>query len=105
MAGWDEGRRAAPDQSRVMLAYTRADVAELNRLARERLHALPERVSVSVVVADWRAREVRALVSGAWGEEARAREKTWRTARSLSPTYWEVMIGIRKGKGRRGSVE
>jgi len=37
VAGWDEERRAAPEQSRVILAYTRADVAELNRLARERL--------------------------------------------------------------------
>ena len=46
--------------------------AALEGLARERLHALPERVSLAVVVADWRAWEVRALVSGGWGEEARA---------------------------------
>ena len=36
---WDAGRRAAPGQSRVILAATRAEVAELNRLARERLRA------------------------------------------------------------------
>ena len=39
---WDAERRAAPEQSRVMLAYTRADVAELNALARERLRAAGE---------------------------------------------------------------
>jgi len=42
VAGWDEGRRAEPERSRVVLAYTRADVAELNRLARERLRAAGE---------------------------------------------------------------
>lgn len=42
VAGWDAERRAAPGQSRVMLAYTRADVAELNRLGRERLRAAGE---------------------------------------------------------------
>ena len=39
VAGWAAERRASPEQSRVMLAYTRADVAELNALARERLRA------------------------------------------------------------------
>ncbi len=39
VAGWDAERQESPQQSRVMLAYTRADVAELNRLARERLRA------------------------------------------------------------------
>ena len=39
VAGWAAERRAAPEQSRVMLAYTRADVAALNALARERLRA------------------------------------------------------------------
>ena len=39
VAGWDAERRAAPEQSRVMLSYTRADVSELNRLARERMRA------------------------------------------------------------------
>ena len=37
VSGWAAERQAAPEQSRVMLAYTRADVAELNRLARERV--------------------------------------------------------------------
>ena len=42
VAGWAAERRAAPGQSQVMLAYTRADVAELNRLARERVRAAGE---------------------------------------------------------------
>jgi Ti-type conjugative transfer relaxase TraA len=42
VAGWDQERRAAPGQSRVILAYTRADVAALNELARERLRAAGE---------------------------------------------------------------
>ena len=37
VAGWAAERHQSPHQSQVMLAYTRADVAELNRLARERL--------------------------------------------------------------------
>ena len=37
VAGWDVERRAAPEQSRVILAYTRRDVEALNMLARERL--------------------------------------------------------------------
>ncbi len=39
VAGWAAERQAAPEQSRVMLAYTRADVGELNRLAREQVRA------------------------------------------------------------------
>ena len=35
--GWDGVRRAEPQASQLMLAHTRADVAELNQLARERL--------------------------------------------------------------------
>jgi len=35
--GWDAERKQIPNQSRVILAYTRADVAELNGLARERM--------------------------------------------------------------------
>ncbi len=42
VAGWDAERREAPGASRVMLASTRADVAELNGLARERLRASGE---------------------------------------------------------------
>ncbi|MBV9379208.1 MAG: Ti-type conjugative transfer relaxase TraA, partial [Streptosporangiaceae bacterium] len=42
IAGWAAERAAAPEQSRVILAYTRDDVAELNRLARERLREAGE---------------------------------------------------------------
>ncbi len=35
--GWDAVRRAHPEASQVMLAHTRADVAELNQLARGRM--------------------------------------------------------------------
>ncbi|HQT54699.1 MAG TPA: Ti-type conjugative transfer relaxase TraA, partial [Phenylobacterium sp.] len=35
--GWDSVRRARPEASQVMLAHTRADVAELNQLARGRM--------------------------------------------------------------------
>ena len=35
--GWDEVRQARPEASQVMLAHTRVDVAELNRLARGRM--------------------------------------------------------------------
>ncbi|MBB5691301.1 penicillin-binding protein 1C [Roseomonas alkaliterrae] len=42
------------------------------RLAAEVLPSLPERASVAIVVADVATREVRALVGGDWGAEARA---------------------------------
>ncbi len=42
VAGWDAERRQSPLATRVMLASTRADVAELNGLARERLRAAGE---------------------------------------------------------------
>jgi penicillin-binding protein 1C len=42
------------------------------RLAADILTTLPERTALAVVVADIGTREVRALVAGAWGEEARA---------------------------------
>lgn len=35
--GWDAVRRASPETSQVMLAYTRRDVGALNRLARDRM--------------------------------------------------------------------
>ena len=35
VAGWARARQESPTQSQVMLAHTRAEVAELNRLARE----------------------------------------------------------------------
>ncbi len=37
VAGWDAAREAEPGQSSVILAYTRADVRELNELARGRM--------------------------------------------------------------------
>ena len=37
--GWDTARREQPGQSQIMLAHTRADVAELNQLARARMRA------------------------------------------------------------------
>jgi Ti-type conjugative transfer relaxase TraA len=37
--GWDAVRQARPEASQVMLAHTRADVAELNHLARARMRA------------------------------------------------------------------
>jgi Ti-type conjugative transfer relaxase TraA len=37
VTGWDAARQAAPEQSSVILAYTRADVRELNELARGRM--------------------------------------------------------------------
>jgi len=39
---WAAERQQSPSQSRVILAYTRADVAELNGLARDRLRAAGE---------------------------------------------------------------
>ena len=40
VGAWDVERRQSPEQSRVILAYRRADVAALNGLARERLRAV-----------------------------------------------------------------
>ena len=39
VAGWDAARRAEPERSQVMLAYTRADVRDLNELARTKVRA------------------------------------------------------------------
>ena len=61
VAGWDAERRMAPAQSRVILAYTRADVAELNRLARERLAAAGELGPEQVVQTE---RGERAMAAG-----------------------------------------
>jgi penicillin-binding protein 1C len=44
----------------------------LERLAQARLQTLPPRASLAMLVADSGAREIRALYSGAWGEQARA---------------------------------
>ena len=46
--------------------------AALERLAAERLDGMPGRASVAILVADAATREVRALVSGRWGDEARS---------------------------------
>jgi Ti-type conjugative transfer relaxase TraA len=42
VAGWDAARRERPDESRVILAYTRDDVRDLNELARAQLRAAGE---------------------------------------------------------------
>jgi Ti-type conjugative transfer relaxase TraA len=42
VAGWAAARQGSPQSSQVMLAHTRADVAALNGLARERLRAAGE---------------------------------------------------------------
>ena len=44
----------------------------LERLAVDRLAVLPDRVSVALLVADAGTREIRALASGRWGDEARS---------------------------------
>lgn len=44
----------------------------LERLAADRLVGLPERVSLALLVVDADTREIRALVSGRWGDERRA---------------------------------
>ncbi len=61
VAGWAAERQAAPEQSRVMLAYTRADVGELNRLAREQVRAAGERGPDQVVQTE---RGARAMAAG-----------------------------------------
>ncbi|WP_158804274.1 Ti-type conjugative transfer relaxase TraA [Acidisoma sp. L85] len=42
VASWDAARRQQPEESRVILAYTRADVRDLNDLARAQLRAAGE---------------------------------------------------------------
>jgi hypothetical protein len=59
--GWTAERGAAPEQSRVILAYTRADVAELNGLARDRLRQAGELGLDQVVQTE---RGERAMASG-----------------------------------------
>lgn len=46
--------------------------AGLERLAADQLAVLSERVSVALLVADAGTREIRALVSGRWGDDARS---------------------------------
>jgi len=52
VAGWDEGRLARPEESRVLLASTRVDVAALNGLARERLRGSGELGADQVVATE-----------------------------------------------------
>ncbi len=61
VAGWDEARLARPEESRVLLASTRADVAALNALARERLRASGELGADQVVATE---RGERSLAAG-----------------------------------------
>ncbi len=61
VSGWDEDRLARPGESRVLLASTRADVAELNGLARERLRASGELGADQVVATE---RGERSLAAG-----------------------------------------
>ncbi len=46
--------------------------AALERLANERLDALPDRASLALLIADVRSREIQALYPGAWRNQARA---------------------------------
>jgi len=59
--GWAAERAAAPERSQVILAYTRADVAELNGLARDRLRQAGELGPDQVVQTE---RGARAMASG-----------------------------------------
>ena len=61
VAGWAAERRAAPEQSRVMLATTRADVAALNALARDWLRQAGELGPEQVVQTE---RGERAMAAG-----------------------------------------
>jgi ATP-dependent exoDNAse (exonuclease V) alpha subunit len=96
VAGWAAERAAAPEQSRVILAYTRADAAELNRLARDRLREAGELGRDQVVQTERGERAIaagdrlmflrneRALGAGPGGREAE-RER----------------LGLRQGRGMR----
>ena len=61
VAGWDAVRQQSPTASQVMLAYTRADVAALNGLARERKRASGDLGSDQVVQTE---RGERAFAAG-----------------------------------------
>jgi Ti-type conjugative transfer relaxase TraA len=62
VAGWDAARRERPDESRVILAYTRDDVQDLNELARAQLRAAGELRAADQVVQTERG--ARAFASG-----------------------------------------
>ena len=61
VAGWARERHQSPRQSQVMLAYTRADVAALNGLAREQVRAAGELGPDQVVQTE---RGARAMAAG-----------------------------------------
>ncbi len=44
----------------------------VERLAADRLASLPPRVSLAMLIADLRTRDIRALYAGVWGDEARS---------------------------------
>ena len=46
--------------------------AALERMVADRVQTLPDRASIAILVADAASREIRAAVSGRWGDEARA---------------------------------
>lgn len=60
---------------RLPVVHTTLDLplqTALERLARERLESLPQRVSLAILVADAGTREIRALYAGAWRDQARS---------------------------------
>lgn len=60
---------------RVPVVRTTLDLplqAALERLGDDRLEALPSRVSLAMLVADVRSREIRALYAGAWRDQVRS---------------------------------
>jgi Ti-type conjugative transfer relaxase TraA len=59
--GWDGVRQTRPDASQVMLAHTRADVAELNQLARGRMRGAGELAEDQVLATE---RGERAFAAG-----------------------------------------
>ena len=61
VAGWARERHQSPRQSQVMLAYTRADVAALNGLAREQVRAAGELGPDHIVQTE---RGARAMAAG-----------------------------------------
>ena len=61
-AGWDAARRERPEESRVILAYTRDDVRDLNEKAREKLRAAGELRTADQVVQTERG--ARAFAAG-----------------------------------------
>jgi Ti-type conjugative transfer relaxase TraA len=62
VAGWDAARQERPEESRVILAYTRDDVRDLNELARAQLRAAGELCTPDHVVQTERG--ARAFAAG-----------------------------------------